>query len=146
LSARQSSLLVARPLIALCVAEPFLEVTATQGAELERRRAEREWTWYEEAAAEGDYLAALSRLSSTEVARAIVEIDREHEPTTAELRAILSDHWTRCDAPRDAVDGLLAAFRRAGYASDTESRPRGLLTIYRGTVRRRSARWYLVDA
>jgi hypothetical protein len=63
----------------------------------------------------------------------MVYLDAEYGIPDNELRDILREHWTRCDAPGDTVEALLALFQRAGYVSDTDDRLIGKLTIYRGT-------------
>jgi hypothetical protein len=111
-----------------------LKLTEDQVEELFRRGASSEWMHFEAAASEGDYSNALSRLGSGSMAQGLLELDTTYGPLSVdELRAVLSEHWPRTDAPGDAVPELLALFRRAGYVSDTERRLEGELTVYRGT-------------
>jgi hypothetical protein len=111
-----------------------ITLTSEQSAALEARFAERRWAAFYETAERGDYLKALSWLSSTEVAAAIVRLFDEYVVTADEAREILRVEWDRCDAPAESVADLLPIWRRAGYVSDTEERLTGELTVYRGTA------------
>jgi hypothetical protein len=108
-------------------------LTQDQAREFDERISRREWAAFELAAEEGDFSNALSRLSSSLVARGLVYLDAEYGIPDDELRDILREHWTRCDAPGDATEALLALFQRAGYVSDTDRTLTGELAIYRGT-------------
>jgi hypothetical protein len=110
-----------------------VELTEEQSHELDERLSRREWAAFERAAEEGDFSNALSRLSSSLVAKGIAYLDAEYGIPDDKLRDILREHWTRCDAPGDTTEYLLALFQRAGYVSDTDDRLTGELTIYRGT-------------
>jgi hypothetical protein len=111
-----------------------IDLSPEQMNELLAWVGERERAGFARAADEGDYSTALSRLGSGLVADGIVELDEVYGPLTDdELRAVLSEHWTRTDAPGDAVGALLALFWRAEYVSDTEHQLEGELTIYRAT-------------
>jgi hypothetical protein len=110
-----------------------VKLTQEQALELDERLSGRELAAFKRAAEEGDFSNALSRLSSSLVAEGILYLDAEYRISNVELRDILREHWTRCDAPGETTEALRALFQRAGYVSDTDDRLTGELTIYRGT-------------
>src|SRR5262249_7163547 len=90
-----------------------IHLTHEQWAALEERFAEHRSARFDEAAEGGNYLQALSMLSSTDVAAAIVHLEDEYGLTDDEAREILREEWDRCDAPAEAIAELLPLWRRA---------------------------------
>jgi hypothetical protein len=110
-----------------------LSLTTEQIQALLEPHAERELEAFWEAADEGEYVNAVSRLGSFDVAKGIVMLDSEYGLSADEAREILRNHWTRADSPRESVEAILRIFYRAGYVSDASARLTGELTVYRGT-------------
>lgn len=92
----------------------------------------------------GDVAGALALYSSESIAAAIVEI--APKLTTDQLREIVRDEWTRCEAHRPVRAEFIEIFKRVGFVHDLdgsdgfEAKPlpprlRGkTVTIYRGNL------------
>lgn len=73
---------------------------------------------FEEKATAGDFIGALSILSSEDVAGGIVKLWKKYDLTDEALRDVLREEWSRCDAHRDHRQDLVQCFRAAGYLTD----------------------------
>lgn len=112
--------------------------------EIEERHAEARQSYFDQHIAEGDISGALALCGSEEVARAIVEL----APSLSDdqLREVLVDEWTRCEAHKPHRDDFVRLFRQVGFVTDVDEQDenypariaakdnRHLIAIYRGNA------------
>jgi hypothetical protein len=110
---------------------------------MEEIRAEHKQMYFDEKLAAGDVTGALALCSSEKVAGAIVKL--APALTTDQLRDILKDEWTRCEAHRPYRADFVRLFKQVGFITDvggewskTKTLPKRLtgktVTIYRGNL------------
>lgn len=104
----------------------------------------------------GDPGAALVYFGSEQIAEQIVKL--APQLSDEQLREILTDEWTRCEAHRPYRREMVELFKRVGRINDPEELPRKLrgktCTIFRGnlgeeepdgiswTLKRKTAEWF----
>lgn len=81
--------------------------------------------------------SALTYLGSEELAYGVVAL--ADDLSVDELRDMLRNNWTRCEAHRPYREDFVRLFRRAGFVTDTENVPKrvlgsGNVTVYRGNL------------
>ncbi len=135
-----------------------ITLTQDQREALANREDEATRDRFERMAEDGDYVGALRQLGSHDVASAIVKLDADWGLWDDDLRAVLREHWTRCDAHRHVREEMLDLFRRAGYVSSPERQFDKPITVYRGnlgedprlgfswTLSKAKARWFALYA
>lgn len=84
-----------------------------------------------------DPASALTYLDSEDLAAGVVAL--ADELSVDELRDVLRDNWTRCEAHRPYGKDFVRLFQRACFVADTEAVPKrvsgsGNVTIYRGNL------------
>jgi hypothetical protein len=112
------------------------------------------WDRFKEAAAAGRYSDALNYLDNHQIAEGIAVLNRKYNLSQDEAKAVLLEHWPRCNIHRDHRDELVRVFERAGYVSDTGRIFEGPVVAYRGnlgedprlgiswTLSKAKARWF----
>src|SRR4051812_42462079 len=83
-----------------------ISISKEQLALLKTTCIECEWEQFARIAEAGDYGRALSTLGSASISAGIAVIWNEYGLSGQEARALLEQHWTRCDGPKHDIPVL----------------------------------------